>query len=1552
MNELRRTARDGRAQEHRNSSPQAWLSSESASRAWILGILLLLGLLSGVTAAAGKGSNSLSAGNGACVSDLDCSDGIFCNGSESCVRGTCEPGPAPCPGDSCNEGFGSCGVGEPPRLEAGSLTVGSDPVTVPLGAVYRQPVVVASAHYDGAAPQLSTVVRIGSVTSTSFRIWLQPAANTLQPPASERVSYLVVEAGAWSLNGLAFEAQRFVSRVTDGMRLGGERRAFLQSYLQPVVLGQVMSANDPRWSVFWAAGSTTSEQPAWNGLRMGKTVGEDPQGSRQPEEIGFIVFEAGHGSFGSTEFEAGVTALGVGGLSFLAPTAQSFAQPFPEAPEVMLVGLAGITDPEGGWAELYGETASGFQAFVEEDQLGDGERSHGPERVAYLAFDQGFQQAGAPFEIPDDPPFPDLLTDYALCEIGAGDFQLGCSSSAYFECLGDGIDACEAGVNLCADELESVATGCAGCFGSGWRLRSPFALLSCTRCAFEVLEYIECLDDVSFQQRLKNSQCKCDFCDTQNPTCTNRYDVNLEVTGLRCGEAVAANVLCQSDSTPATFMLSEVSPTSNIPNWCSGQDDWSVTIGTVMDLATNTPKRSCTPSQRSGAGTTHIPSVTARFDCSCSGASCGDSVQPVVLTGSASCMAPNDWFSLDVEVTDPCGQPVGQNQVTVTESDTFFLGIDAVPGSLVKTTIVDSSGGCFNDPFDVQVPAETTGTFNVTHVSCDSSCGGEVDVNVRVMGFGAGLDGGVQLELFLDGQLTSTNTSAQGVASLGRATTGQSYAVGINNPVVVLPAGAARQCQYTDLAGGVVPGTGPVTLGRVECSKLNNEPPPCDDCPDGMPGSPAPLPPLPLPPGSDVTCEQVCPPPQATSVEIPCDPSLYCNGNEPCYCEAVSYIFPPCFLVCTSQSTVITVDTPDVVFSLRGDHPTEVLIANQKLRVGADTVDDVGLNQIRLAIDDQWAGFLELGGAQSATTFHELDTSQLGVGTHRLTAAVYDEEGGWTALYDRGFVVQHAADPCVGDDTGPVLEIVSHSDGQQIPPGQVTLITTGTDSGSGISQVTYLIDGVEQHSDSSSPYTFSNWWPGPGQYTVTARGRDFCGNQSETSITLVVVDPSGCTGQPEPSVEVTNLQDGSWLPPGLYHLEASATDHSGSGIDRVEFQVGSFDPWVDSGAPFESNGYWLTNQGPVPIEVRVWDGCGRMGTESLTIHIEEDASVCSLDTADPWTTIALPAHGETVSEGAVEVVANAGDDTGLMAATLQVDGTVPEGFTILSADPTDYRWTWQATPGTHTLRVAAMDQCNKVGLSAPRTVTVTERPTCNTGGTKLCLLGGRFEVTLDYPGGSAKALSRTDKSGALWFNNPSSIEALVKILDGRAQNGSFWVYHGALTDQGYTLTVKDLWENLTRVYQSPGGDLCGGSDNQGFPSLMDPPAGPLGGSSGAGSSGAGACVPTPKRLCLNGKRFAAEVRYRNPSNPGQMLNATKAKHKDRSGTFWFFDPANEEVGVKIIDGSAQNGHFWVLHGGATDIHYEVTVTDTQTGASKTYVQAAGSYCGSADTQAF
>ena len=47
-----------------------------------------------------------------------------------------------------------------------------------------------------------------------------------------------------------------------------------------------------------------------------------------------------------------------------------------------------------------------------------------------------------------------------------------------------------------------------------------------------------------------------------------------------------------------------------------------------------------------------------------------------------------------------------------------------------------------------------------------------------------------------------------------------------------------------------------------------------------------------------------------------------------------------------------------------------------------------------------------------------------------------------------------------------------------------------------------------------------------------------------------------------------------------------------------------------------------------------------------------------------------------------------------------------------------------------------------------------------------------------------------------------------------------------------------------------------------------------------------------------------------------------------------------------------NGHFWVFYGPLTADQFTITVTDTQTGAQKTYTSAAGSLAGGADTTAF
>ena len=45
-----------------------------------------------------------------CQDNADCSDGLFCNGAETCVAGACQAGGDPCPGQNCDEDLDTCFV--------------------------------------------------------------------------------------------------------------------------------------------------------------------------------------------------------------------------------------------------------------------------------------------------------------------------------------------------------------------------------------------------------------------------------------------------------------------------------------------------------------------------------------------------------------------------------------------------------------------------------------------------------------------------------------------------------------------------------------------------------------------------------------------------------------------------------------------------------------------------------------------------------------------------------------------------------------------------------------------------------------------------------------------------------------------------------------------------------------------------------------------------------------------------------------------------------------------------------------------------------------------------------------------------------------------------------------------------------------------------------------------------------------------------------------------------------------------------------------------------
>jgi hypothetical protein len=93
-----------------------------------------------------------------------------------------------------------------------------------------------------------------------------------------------------------------------------------------------------------------------------------------------------------------------------------------------------------------------------------------------------------------------------------------------------------------------------------------------------------------------------------------------------------------------------------------------------------------------------------------------------------------------------------------------------------------------------------------------------------------------------------------------------------------------------------------------------------------------------------------------------------------------------------------------------------------------------------------------------------------------------------------------------------------------------------------------------------------------------------------------------------------------------------------------------------------------------------------------------------------------------------------------------------------------------------------------------------------------------------------------------------------------------------------------------------------------------------------------ATPPTP--LPLSAGRFQVEVTWLDYES--RRGNGEPVPFADDGGWFWFFDPTNPEVTVKVLDGCGVNGHFWVFASGLTDVEVDLRITDTATGAVRTY----------------
>jgi hypothetical protein len=289
------------------------------------------------------------------------------------------------------------------------------------------------------------------------------------------------------------------------------------------------------------------------------------------------------------------------------------------------------------------------------------------------------------------------------------------------------------------------------------------------------------------------------------------------------------------------------------------------------------------------------------------------------------------------------------------------------------------------------------------------------------------------------------------------------------------------------------------------------------------------------------------------------------------------------------------------------------------------------------------------------------------------------------------------------------------------------------------------------------------------------------------------------------------------------------------------------------------------------------------------------------------------------------------------------------------------------TSGTaYSFRVRAAGNSGFSAYAGAATASTQQaaEPACATTGPAVCLAGGRFQVEVDWRtstgSGRGTLVRRSDKSATVWFFEPSNVELIVKVLDGRSLNNAYWVFSSALSDVEYWIKVTDRQTGQVKVWYNRQGQVRGLAATDAFPAsggtaaasvtavqelAPAPPKPEVTQTTGA----AGSCANGANALCL-ANRFRVEVRWK--SNTGATGMAGALPDSANTGLLWFFDPANVEMVVKVLDGRSVNGKFWVFFGALSDVESWVRVTDTQTGQVREYHNLPGKLSNLADTAAF
>jgi hypothetical protein len=209
--------------------------------------------------------------------------------------------------------------------------------------------------------------------------------------------------------------------------------------------------------------------------------------------------------------------------------------------------------------------------------------------------------------------------------------------------------------------------------------------------------------------------------------------------------------------------------------------------------------------------------------------------------------------------------------------------------------------------------------------------------------------------------------------------------------------------------------------------------------------------------------------------------------------------------------------------------------------VSANATDNVAIANVQFYLD----GSLQSTDTSSPYSW-SWNTTTGSNGSHNLTAIATDTAGNSTTSSTVTVTVSNSAP----DSTPPTVSLTAPSNGATVS-GTLTVTATATDN-VGVANVRFYLDGTQQQTDATSPYSWGwNTASAPnGSHTLTAEATDNSGNTATS--TAISVTVSNAPDSTPPTVTITSPPNAATVS-GTVTVAATATDNVG--VASVRFYL-------------------------------------------------------------------------------------------------------------------------------------------------------------------------------------------------------------------------------------------------------------------------------------------------------------------------------------------------------------------------------------------------------------